>query len=197
MTSRWSSWHSADPATPIPDRKNRGKSPCGPWSPAVLQAAIESVHFKVSRFRPAASVAQLAEQLICNQQVAGSTPAASSARRRSRLDRSEASAGRWRQPSASTDASAAADRRDRADGVVRPAGPRSPRSDHQHQTTKSRYDTRTRTHAERRRSPYTTGEFPERSKGSDCKSDGYAFAGSNPALPSLATSQSRPSPSRV
>jgi hypothetical protein len=27
------------------------------------------------------------------------------------------------------------------------------------------------------------GEFPERSKGSDCKSDGIAFAGSNPALP--------------
>jgi hypothetical protein len=39
---------------------------------------------QVSRFRPAASVAQLAEQLICNQQVAGSTPAASSVRRRRR-----------------------------------------------------------------------------------------------------------------
>ena len=32
------------------------------------------------RLGPSASVAQLAEQLICNQQVAGSTPAASSAR---------------------------------------------------------------------------------------------------------------------
>lgn len=28
-----------------------------------------------------------------------------------------------------------------------------------------------------------TGGFPERSKGSDCKSDGNAFAGSNPAPP--------------
>ena len=27
------------------------------------------------------------------------------------------------------------------------------------------------------------GEVPERPKGSDCKSDGNAFAGSNPALP--------------
>ena len=27
------------------------------------------------------------------------------------------------------------------------------------------------------------GGFPERSKGSDCKSDGIAFAGSNPAPP--------------
>jgi len=31
------------------------------------------------------------------------------------------------------------------------------------------------------------GEFPERSKGSDCKSDGTAFAGSNPALPTCPT----------
>ena len=29
-----------------------------------------------------------------------------------------------------------------------------------------------------------SGGFPERSKGSDCKSDGNAFAGSNPAPPS-------------
>ena len=27
------------------------------------------------------------------------------------------------------------------------------------------------------------GGFPERSKGSDCKSDGNAFEGSNPSLP--------------
>ena len=29
----------------------------------------------------------------------------------------------------------------------------------------------------------TTGGFPERSKGSDCKSDGNAFTGSNPVPP--------------
>ena len=27
------------------------------------------------------------------------------------------------------------------------------------------------------------GELPKRSNGSDCKSDGYAFTGSNPVLP--------------
>jgi hypothetical protein len=31
--------------------------------------------------------------------------------------------------------------------------------------------------------PCPYGEVPERPKGSDCKSDGNAFAGSNPALP--------------
>ena len=30
-----------------------------------------------------------------------------------------------------------------------------------------------------------SGGFPERSKGSDCKSDGIAFAGSNPAPPNF------------
>ena len=34
-----------------------------------------------------------------------------------------------------------------------------------------------------RRYQNTKGEFPERSKGLDCKSSGIAFAGSNPALP--------------
>ena len=29
------------------------------------------------------------------------------------------------------------------------------------------------------------GEFPERSKGSDCKSDGSAFEGSNPSLATI------------
>jgi hypothetical protein len=46
---------------------------------AGLHAEGQSVHLDGSRQRPAASVAQLAEQLICNQQVAGSIPAASSA----------------------------------------------------------------------------------------------------------------------
>ena len=32
---------------------------------------------------------------------------------------------------------------------------------------------------------YAHGEIPERPKGSDCKSDGTAFAGSNPALPTM------------
>ena len=29
------------------------------------------------------------------------------------------------------------------------------------------------------------GEFPERSNGTDCKSAGYAFGGSNPSLPTF------------
>ena len=33
--------------------------------------------------------------------------------------------------------------------------------------------------------PLALGGFPERSKGSDCKSDGNAFAGSNPAPPTF------------
>lgn len=65
-----------------------------------------------------AGVAQLVEQLICNQRVGGSNPLASS-----------------------------------KEGVVF--------------------------------SDYVDGEVPERSKGSDCKSDGAAFAGSNPALPTI------------
>ena len=47
---------------------------------AVLHGADETVDLFGSRSRRVASVAQLAEQLICNQQVAGSTPAASSRR---------------------------------------------------------------------------------------------------------------------
>ena len=47
---------------------------------AVLHGLFESVHYVIPRgLGQTASVAQLAEQLICNQQVAGSTPAASSA----------------------------------------------------------------------------------------------------------------------
>ena len=53
-----------------------------PWpaNVAVLHGLFESVHYVIPcGLDQTASVAQLAEQLICNQQVAGSTPAASSA----------------------------------------------------------------------------------------------------------------------
>ena len=50
-----------------------------PANLAVLHGLFESVHYVIPRgLDQTASVAQLAEQLICNQQVAGSTPAASS-----------------------------------------------------------------------------------------------------------------------
>ena len=51
---------------------------------SILHVASESVDLFGSRSRRPASVAQLAERLICNQQVAGSSPAASS--RRSRME---------------------------------------------------------------------------------------------------------------
>ncbi len=83
-----------------------------------------------------ASVAQLAEQLICNQQVVGSSPSASS---------------RYKLRSG---------RKERVTGLrsVEIKGLRA------HPAA-------------------ANGGFPERSKGSDCKSDGNAFAGSNPAPP--------------
>ncbi len=51
---------------------------------SILHVASESVDLFGSRSKRPASVAQLAERLICNQQVAGSSPAASS--RRSRME---------------------------------------------------------------------------------------------------------------
>ena len=54
--------------------------PLRPANLVVLHGLFESVHYVIPRgLDQTASVAQLAEQLICNQQVAGSTPAASSA----------------------------------------------------------------------------------------------------------------------
>ena len=95
--------------------------------------------------RPAqASVAQLAEQLICNQQVVGSSPSASSSAR--------TGAGRERRVS------------DRfPDGLLR--------------------EQPTLEVVRAISSSINAGGFPERSKGSDCKSDGTAFTGSNPVPP--------------
>ena len=143
---------------------------------AVLQGRIESVHFKVSRFRPAASVAQLAEQLICNQQVAGSTPAASSARRRSR-----GTAGRWRL----TDASAVGSPRR---GIGRSAT----------HSIRDRSDSARRVFRETggaafqgvHRTPQ--GSFPSGQRGQTVNLMASAFAGSNPALPSLIPVLSQP-----
>ncbi len=146
----------------------------------------------------AASVAQLAEQLICNQQVAGSTPAASSlGNGHAAEDWLDAPPGLW------DGVSAAGPFWWMACGRQAVAEP--PRRDFE--PTDRRFRTRARPNrlakagctwrirrSQRERlsqKDVNTGEFPERSKGSDCKSDGIAFAGSNPALPT----HPRPTPS--
>ena len=92
-----------------------------------------------------ASVAQLAEQLICNQQVVGSSPSAGSVI--SHVEPEE-------KPGLQTI-------------FYAKSGP-------------NRTFLRGKLNRRKRR---FSGGFPERSKGSDCKSDGIAFAGSNPAPP--------------
>ena len=133
---------------------------------------FDSVHLSVSRFRPAASVAQLAEQLICNQQVAGSTPAASSARRIRRPVILEAgcSPDRAGQRSPLPPSSTC---------VPVSSFPHRPPHDHPHTT-------RRRPNAHH---SHKQGEFPERSKGSDCKSDGFCLRRFESCTP-----QSHPNP---
>lgn len=115
---------------------------CGPLTNRYIQ--------RFSRIKQA-SVAQLAEQLICNQQVVGSSPSASSWRVRSgplsclRI-RSRARVVRKRRCTT---------------GCRKMLVP----NDITVNITTS------------------CGGFPERSKGSDCKSDGIAFTGSNPVPP--------------
>jgi hypothetical protein len=168
-----------------------------------LHGGVESVHLTSSRQRPAASVAQLAEQLICNQQVAGSTPAASSKKGRPRPD------GFARPQLASPRRSSRV-----RSGLPRTVSPQPNTAKTKHLEDEARQNCEHRpeiqaepdsilvsckegeprladaTHAYPPDTP--TGEFPERSKGSDCKSDGIAFAGSNPALPSLVPDAARP-----
>jgi hypothetical protein len=134
---------------------------------AVLHGLFESVHYVIPRgLDQTASVAQLAEQLICNQQVAGSTPAASSACPASRRRRTENST-RYRtatpsQPATTKKTTYQAE----VTSTTRtlPAGSH-PGHTYRHTTKASVADSAQRAEAR--------GEFPERSKGSDCKSDGF------------------------
>ncbi len=135
MTSRWWNLFLADTAS-----KKAGTAPLRPAKSAVLHGLFESVHLADSRSQPAASVAQLAEQLICNQQVAGSTPAASSAH--------------------SPASSSAMSRKQTPEHT----------STSKLQASRSTHHTFTFT-----KKPRKKGEFPERSKGSDCKSDGLCL----------------------
>ncbi len=132
----------------------------GPANAAVLHGLFESVHYVIPRgLEQTSSVAQLAEQLICNQQVAGSTPAASSARRIRRPVIPEA---RHRPMHRALRESPLPPLPVAITFLPRPLN--RPPIIHSHP--------RRRQHAHH---PRKQGEFPERSKGSDCKSDGFCL----------------------
>ena len=152
------------------------------------------------RLGPSASVAQLAEQLICNQQVAGSTPAASSARPDGRRQ------PRGRRRPTGRDTPGPKQTRKTITGTrhttrhtLRPGAASTAR----HEPLDSRTTHHKKPHeGDHGRHPPTGnqpatyppasacepwpagrqaqrsgagGEFPERSKGSDCKSDGLCL----------------------
>ena len=153
---------------------------------AVLHGLFESVHYVIPRgLDQTASVAQLAEQLICNQQVAGSTPAASSASCSSRPYVSG-----FNSPTRSTDSSLR-----RSNATYPPTRhpitrQRSrPTSEHTRGQPLRKHTAEAAAEHPKTGAPETgtqahqpsmlaaqparaRGEFPERSKGSDCKSDG-------------------------
>ena len=147
--------------------------PLRPANLVVLHGLFESVHYVIPRgLDQTASVAQLAEQLICNQQVAGSTPAASSA----------CPASRQCRPDFSTHERTAIPQ-------VTPSRKPPPQPLPQPEVTSTTRTLPAGTHQRHQPGAYnrhTTkasvavtaswagarGEFPERSKGSDCKSDG-------------------------
>ena len=115
----------------------------------------------IYRFSPGkkqASVAQLAEQLICNQQVVGSNPSA---------------------------------------GSVIPLSWQSGALFRIEQEGQGRIENTFNPALIRQNKIQTGGGFPERSKGSDCKSDGIAFAGSNPAPPTCGFPGRRPKAAAV
>ena len=116
-----------------------------------------------------ASVAQLVEPLICNQEVMGSSPIAGSidfgcADRSITTEHARDGTGavlRWARALLESCTGTGTRRRSR--------GP--PDCLHAFERRGLRLG------------PSPLGEVPERPKGSDCKSDGNAFAGSNPAPP--------------
>src|SRR3990172_1374712 len=114
---------------------------------------------------PPAGVAQLVEQLICNQQVTGSSPIASSRR----------CAGRECGSRNGLEA--------RRSGE---AGPRKAKRSREGFRARAAVEARVRvTGAGGRVTPAgrePDGEVPKRSNGADCKSAGLAFGGSNPPL---------------
>ena len=130
----------------------------------------------------AASVAQLAEPLICNQAVVGSSPAAGSSIRGQHALYLPKRQGTDRpRPQGPPAFRAAPWQRDRNE-MTRERGPRRSRP-----TDAELPHAWTGHHEAGRptilRSKEHPGGIPERPKGSDCKSDGHAFAGSNPAPP--------------
>ena len=151
----------------------RRESQSWPTNVAVLHGLFESVHYVIPRgLDQTASVAQLAEQLICNQQVAGSTPAASSACPASRQCRPDFSTHERTAISQVTPS-----RKPPAPPLSQPEVTSTTRTllagTHQrHQPGASNRHTTKASVAAPALRVGARGEFPERSKGSDCKSDG-------------------------
>jgi hypothetical protein len=135
--------------------------------PYCRSVGVDYIHWFSWRVSQA-SVAQSAEQLICNQQVVGSSPSASSYRMRSAVICQSPARRRPATWIAVLGAPALGAPAYRTSGRTEPCGAGWSRAT----PLGKRKDVDSR-----------AGGFPERSKGSDCKSDGYAFAGSNPAPP--------------
>ena len=159
-----------------------------PWPAnlAVLHGLFESVHYVIPRgLDQTASVAQLAEQLICNQQVAGSTPAASSACPASRQCRPDSSTHeRTAIPQVTPS------RKPPAQPLFQPevtsTTRTSPTGTH-HQRAPIRGHT-TGTQPKHPSLPLPHGQehegsFPSGQRGQTVNLMDYSFAGSNPALP--------------
>jgi hypothetical protein len=158
------------------------ESHSGPANVAVLHGLFESVHYVIPRgLDQTASVAQLAEQLICNQQVAGSTPAASSAcpasrRRRLNLVRSQQprrSSTTVRQQPTSTFPTCQPE--------VTSSQPTLPAGSYHGRTTQAHNPS-----IHRCPCPFGReheGSFPSGQRGQTVNLMDFSFAGSNPALP--------------
>jgi hypothetical protein len=152
---------------------------------AVLHGLFESVHYVIPcGLDQTASVAQLAEQLICNQQVAGSTPAASSACPASRRRRTENST-RYRTATPSKPAT-----------TKKPLTKQRSRPPHEHCQRAATPGIHTGTQPKHPSLPLLKGwkregSFPSGQRGQTVNLMDFSFAGSNPALPTVPCAPTR------
>ena len=151
---------------------------------AVLHGLFESVHYVIPRgLDQTASVAQLAEQLICNQQVAGSTPAASSACPASRQCRPDFSTHERTAipqvtPSRKPPAQPLSQPEVTSTTQTLPAAPTSGTNQGHTTGIQPKHPSLSLPHGQERE-----GSFPSGQRGQTVNLMDYSFAGSNPALP--------------